>query len=406
MNSEQSSFVEENNKRLFPMKDGLKFEELLTIAQDWIEDLKFTNHLKWKEETGGKIVSTFPVYVPKPLISSFGMLPVNIQGGGEFLEITHSEAYLGSFICSIPKSTLELALIGNTKSFDGFISPYICDVSRNLAGIFERNFPDMFSHMLHYPQNFKSKGSTDYLVAEYTRIIKKLEKTSNKKFNPKSLSEQIKISNSVNQKIEEIISYRNTHPGSINLDELYLILRLGTLLPDNEFLDILKITELHIKGSEKSIKDFIPVLVMGPFCEQPTLEIIQLIELVGFFVVDFDLQIGQHYLTKPISEDSDSLRALAISYIDSSTPLPTRHNPEGREKEIKDRVAKSGAQAVIFLTAKFCEPALEDFVLYKRAIEDLPEPIPYLQIEFEERSSNYESTRLQLETLFESLLFD
>jgi benzoyl-CoA reductase/2-hydroxyglutaryl-CoA dehydratase subunit BcrC/BadD/HgdB len=58
------------------------------------------------------------------------------------------------------------------------------------------------------------------------------------------------------------------------------------------------------------------------------------------------------------------------------------------------------------LTAKFCEPALEDFVLYKRAIEDLKEPIPYLQIEFEERSSNYESTRLQLETLFESLLFD
>ncbi|MHA2101546.1 MAG: 2-hydroxyacyl-CoA dehydratase [Candidatus Kariarchaeaceae archaeon] len=270
MNSEQSTFVEENNNRLFPIKDGLKFEELLVIAQEWIEDLKFTYHIKWKEETGGKIVSTFPVYVPKPLISSFDMLPVNIQGGGEFLEITHSEAYLGSFICSIPKSTLELALIGNTKSFDGFISPYICDVSRNLAGIFERNFPDKFSHMLHYPQNFKSKGSVDYLVAEYTRIIKKFEKTSNKKFDTNSLSRQNKITNLVSQKIEDIISYRNTHPGCINLDELYLILRLGTLLPDIEFLEVLKLTEKHVKDSEKSIKDFIPVIVMGPFCEQPT----------------------------------------------------------------------------------------------------------------------------------------
>ena len=44
--------------------------------------------------------------------------------------------------------------------------------------------------------------------------------------------------------------------------------------------------------------------------------------------------------------------------------------------------------------------------IYKRAIENSKKPLPYLQIEYEERASNYESTRLQLETLFESLLFD
>ncbi|MFW9929462.1 MAG: 2-hydroxyacyl-CoA dehydratase [Candidatus Thorarchaeota archaeon] len=202
------------------------------------------------------------------------------------------------------------------------------------------------------------------------------------------------------------MSFRNKHPGCIRLDQLYLILRLGSLLPDVEFFNVLTVAERHIKQSKKSIKDYIPVLVMGPFCEQPTLEIIELIEQVGFYVVDFDLQIGQHYLTKPISEDIDPLKALAQAYIDSSSPLPTRHNPEGRKKEIEDRITASGAKAVIFMTAKFCEPALEDFVLYKKAIEELKDPLPYLQIEFEERSSNYESTRLQLETLFESLLFD
>ncbi|OLS23835.1 MAG: Benzoyl-CoA reductase subunit C [Candidatus Heimdallarchaeota archaeon LC_3] len=400
MNSEQIDF------RLFPMTEGMSIDKILVLAQQWIEDLEFKNHKEFKQKTGRKVITTFPVYVPKPLISAFDMIPVTIQGGGEFLELTHAEAYLGSFICSIPKSTLELALVKNTDEFDGFISPYICDVSRNLAGIFERNFPSKLSHMLHYPQNFKSRGAVVFLIAEYNRLIKKFEKTSNNVFNKEKLLEQIIISNKTTDKINSIIKYRVDHPGSLRLDKLYLLLRLGSLLPDYEFLEVLTNFEKELIKSSKRIKDFVPVIVMGPFCEQPTLEIIQLIEEVGFFAVDFDFQIGQRYLTNPIPEDVDPLEGLAQAYISYSTALPTSHNPLGREHEINERIKRSGAEAIIFLTAKFCEPALEDFVLYKRAIENLEEPLPYLQIEFEERASNYESTRLQLETLFESLLFD
>ncbi len=62
------------------------------------------------------------------------------------------------------------------------------------------------------------------------------------------------------------------------------------------------------------------------------------------------------------------------------------------------------AQGVIFLTAKFCEPALEDVVLYRKALDE--RKIPYLHLEFEERSAAYEQSRLQLETFVESILFD
>ena len=144
---------------------------------------------------------------------------------------------------------------------------------------------------------------------------------------------------------------------------------------------------------------------MGPFCEQPTLEVIQLIEEVGFYVTDSDFQVGQRFMTERIDEDGDPLEALARAYVNYGRYLPTRHNPEGRKKEILERLEKSKAQAVIFLTAKFCEPALEDYVLYKEALEKEAAGIPHVHIEFEERSSNYEAVRLQLETLFESLLF-
>ena len=127
------------DKNLFPLDENATISEIVQLTQEWHEDLTFANHKEYSKLTGAKIVGHFPVYVPKELIESFGIITVALYGGGEVLEISHSEAYLGSFICSVSKSTLELSLIGNIKEFDGFISPYICDVARNLAGIFERS---------------------------------------------------------------------------------------------------------------------------------------------------------------------------------------------------------------------------------------------------------------------------
>ncbi len=391
---------------IFPISKIETMEELLVLARKWIEDPTFKHLRELKKRTEMHLIGTFPVYVPKELISAFGMYPVSIQGGGEFLELTTAEAYLGSFICSISKSTLELGLRGDLNDFSGFISPYICDVARNLAGVFERNFQWMKCHMLHYPQNVLSKGAVKYLMAEYSRLIKKFEEITKQQFKPKLLREQIIITNKVLEKIDVIMDQRIKNPGCIRIDEWYLVLRLGSQLPNEMFLEVLKKVEKFVKQSKKRKKDYIPAMVMGPFCEQPTLEVIQLIEEVGFYVVDFDFQIGQRFIREPIAEDGDPLEALARAYVNYAMHLPTRHNPEGRRKEILKRLERCGAKAVIFLTAKFCEPALEDYVLYKEALEKEAKGIPHVHIEFEERSSNFEAVRLQLETLFESLLFE
>jgi benzoyl-CoA reductase subunit C len=394
------------NKELFPIYENSSLSEITQKIQDWTEDLTFRHHKEYSKITGSKIVGNFPVYVPKELIESFGMLSISLYGGGEILEISHSEAYLGSFICSVSKSTLELGLIGNIKDFGGFVSPYICDVARNLAGIFERNFPEMETHMLHYPQNFNSKGSILYLMNEYKRLINKFEKISEKSFDPEKLRTQIILSNRIQNQIREINSKRINIPGILSISEYYSLLRLRGLIPDREYEKVLEFAIKEINKRSGKKRDIIPVLVMGPFCEQPTVEVIQLIEDAGFHIVDSDFQIGQHFLTGDISQDLDPLEALSKAYVEKSKPLPTRHNPLGREKEVLDRIDQSKAEAVIFLTAKFCEPALEDFVLYKEAMEKYRKEIQYIHIEFEERSSNFEDLRLQLETLLESILFE
>jgi benzoyl-CoA reductase/2-hydroxyglutaryl-CoA dehydratase subunit BcrC/BadD/HgdB len=56
------------------------------------------------------------------------------------------------------------------------------------------------------------------------------------------------------------------------------------------------------------------------------------------------------------------------------------------------------------MPAKFCEPALFDYPLFRLALERAN--IPHLVIEFEEKMWTFERARNELETFVESMLFD
>jgi len=377
-------------------------EQMVRLAQEVLADPTFPTVRAWRK-AGGKAVGCFPVYTPQELVHSFGMLPVAMQGGGENLEISRADAALGSFLCSISKSTLEMALTGLLDPFDAFVFPYICDVSRNLDGIFSRVLPQRPSHMLHLPQNFHSPATIPFLVAEYRSLIEKLERVAGRPFSQEALRESLEVFNQQRELVDRLATLKRETPWKVSLVEYYLLLRLGGLLPREVHIPLLRRALAELDGRERKNKDAIRVIVVGPFCEQPTLELLQLVEDVGCYVVGEELQMLHRWCPR-IEPGADPLQSLATSYVRTPVDIGVRSTPTTKGAAILARVDAAKAQGVLFLTAKFCEPALEDVVLYRRALE--ARGLPYLHMEFEEKSTTYEQARLQLETFVESILFD
>ncbi|MFZ0698771.1 MAG: 2-hydroxyacyl-CoA dehydratase [Thermoplasmata archaeon] len=377
-------------------------EEMVRLAREVLADPTFPTVRAWRKG-GGRAVGCFPVYTPQEIFHSLGMLPVAMQGGGENLEISRADAALGSFLCSISKSTLEMALTGLLDPFDAFVFPYICDVSRNLDGIFARVLPERPSHMLHLPQNFTSPATVPFLVAEYRSLIKKLERVAGRPFSQEDLRASLELFNEQRELVGRLTKLQCDTPWKVPLVEYYLLLRLGGLLPREIHIPLLQRALAELEGRERKNKDAIRVIVIGPFCEQPTLELLQLIEDVGCYVVGEEFQMLHRWCPR-IEPGADPLESLATSYVRTPVDIGVRSTPTTKADAILSRVAAAKAQGVLFLSAKFCEPALEDVVLYRRALER--KGIPYLHMEFEEKSTTYEQARLQLETFVESLLFD
>ncbi|HET7699335.1 MAG TPA: 2-hydroxyacyl-CoA dehydratase [Candidatus Limnocylindria bacterium] len=372
--------------------------------RDVVEDRTFPTVGEWRRRTGRKAAGSFPVYSPVELAYAARMLPVGLFGGGNQIEIAHADSRFQSFICSIVKSTLELGFIDKLAPFDALLFHSICDPARNLASVMARNFPERRSIYVHLPQNMTSAGAADFLAAEYRRVALELAGVSGHAPDDEDLRASITAFNAMRARLRELYALRAASPEKLSTAELYTLARMATFTDPAEST-LLLAESLEAAGARDARpKDRIRVVVVGSFCEQPPLELIAGLEEAGCYILDDDFLLGWRLFRHDVPETGDPYLALARSYLHDSLHASTKHDlRDPRAASLIASARSNRADAVIFLGAKFCEPGLFDYALYRRALEQ--EGIPHLFLEFEEKMWMYDKIRSEVETFVESMLF-
>ena len=372
--------------------------------RDVIEDRDYPTVREWRDRTGGKVIGCFPVYAPVEVPYALGMLPIGLFGGGNRVEIANADSRFQSFICSIVKSTMELAFVGKLDIVDGLLFHSICDPARNLSSIMERNFPQRPAVYVHLPQNLTSPHAAAYLAAELRRVAGELEPIAGRSISDDALRGAVAAYEVVRSLLRDLYALRAQAPERLTTGELYTVARLATLMDPKDSAVVLARTLEQAKRREARAKDRIRVVVVGSFCEQPPLELIESLEESGCYIVGDDLLQGWRWATQPVTRDPDPYLALARAYVDGSAHLSTKHDlRRPRAAALIESAKRERADAVIFLGAKFCEPGLFDYALYRRALDE--QGIPHLFLEFEEKMWLYDRIRGEVETFVESMLF-
>jgi benzoyl-CoA reductase subunit C len=361
---------------------------------------------QWKDgHPGGRVVAAYPVWAPAEIIHAAGMLPLSLLGGGTSVELTHADARFQSFVCSVAKSTLELAFQGLVDGVDGFVFSNICDVARNLGSIYQRNFPGVFVEYLHLPQNSTSPSVGPYLAAELRRLAAGFERAFGLPVTDAALTKSIETYNQLRARLRALYALRIAEPQSLATTELYAALRAATLAPPEDSIARLDVLLAGLPERGGRPRDRLRVVIEGAFCEQPPLDLLGVLEEAGCYVVEDDLLLGWRWFTRDVPADGDPFERLAVAYVDQAVPSSTRHESrEHRSAGLVEKVRRARADAVIFMPAKFCEPALFDYVLMKQGLERAG--IPHMIVEFEEKMWTFERTRNEIETFVESMLFD
>jgi benzoyl-CoA reductase subunit C len=378
--------------------------EIVNRAQRLYEDLDLKTVRAWKEaQPGGKAIGHMPIYVPRELIHAAGMLPVGIVGGGDRVEIIRGDAYFQSYICHIPRSTIELALSGRLDALDGMLFPSICDVIRNLSGMWTLLFPDRYVRYMDVPQNFDPQVGGLYWRRELEGLRRDLERLSGRRTSDNDLRLSIGVYNENRRAIRELYHARSEHPWFYPICEMYYVLRAGNLLPPEEHTTMLRqyLSAAPLEPGRIE-QDQSRVVLTGMFCEQPPPGLLLTIERAGCWVVDDDLLLGLRWLRSDVPTDGDPLANLVQAFLTDSVATASMYSPEGhRGAWLVDSARRHEAEGVIFCAPSFCDPALLEQPMLVAALERAG--IPHTQFKYSEDTGQFAVIREQAGTFSDSI---
>jgi benzoyl-CoA reductase subunit C len=384
---------------LFGAWRGRTLEQVLQMCRELLEDVEFPTVHAWKDR-GGKVLGHFQVYFPEELAHAAGMLPVKVRGGP--VEMRQADSHFGSYLCSILRSSLELALT-NRLPLDMFVTHPICDAARNLAGVWSRNFAYP-AQILYLPQNPNSAYAASYLRDEYARLLRDLEGVAGREVSVDDLRRSVAVFNENRRLIRDLYAIKRETPWLLGADEAYVLLAVGALITREEHNAMLSELLPRIRQRSARQQDKMRVVLEGGFCEQPPLDLLTIVSQ-SCYVVDDDLLIGLRFIVSDVSDGGDPLMSLATAYLEQSSYSPVQHDlRKPKEEMLLRRIRDARAGAAVIASAKMCEPGLDEQVAYAKALDAAG--IPYFVTEFEEKMSSFDQLQIQLETFVESVLFD
>lgn len=378
--------------------------EIINECKGHAFDLNFTRAKKWKQEKPGRvIVGYMPIYFPREIIHAAGGLPVGIFGGGDRKQIIKGDAYYQSYICHIPRSIIELALDKHTDGFDGYVFPSICDVIRNLSGIFKQLNIGKFVKYMDFPQNFLPEIGGVFYQQEMQHVMHYIKEINGKEVTVADLNHSIDLYNKNRAMIEFIYQIRQNYPWRLNIEDVYHIVRAGTVIPVEEHNALLEQVCEHIQKDIGTRQDKVKVVVSGAFCEQPAVGLIKAIEDAGCYVVDDDYMLGSRMIIGDINaKTSNPLESIANSYLKQSqysSSIYDVHDP--KEFRLAKIVKNRGADGVVFASASFCDPSLLDAPIFQNAFNKLG--IRYIAFQFSENINQYKVIKEQVGAFADSI---
>ena len=378
--------------------------EIVAACEGIFEDLSFAKAREWKAAVPGrKVIGYMPVYVPREIVHAAGMLPLGILGGGADMEVIHGDAYYQSYICRIPRSTIEMAINGKLDFVDGMMFPSICDVIRNLSGIWKLLFKDKYVRYFDAPQNFREEVGGVFYANEMRELRDGLAKLGGREVSDDDMRRSIAVYNENRRWVNRVYDFRSEFPWKAPSAEVYLLMRAGMVLPPEEHTLLMREYLAAAEAANRPMRDNCRVVLTGAFCEQPPLSLIKSLEMSGCYIVDDDLMLVSRWLLEDVPTEGDPIENLSRAFLLHSAETAAKYEPDVARKGsyLIDSVRKRKADGVIFAAPSFCDPALLDKPMIISRIEPLG--IPYIHIQYAENSSQMQPIREQSGTFADSI---
>ena len=345
---------------------------------------------------GKKIVLTAPVYTPEEIIHSMGLVPMGAWGADT--ELRESKKYFPAFICSIVQSLVELGIRGDYAGASAIVIPSLCDSLKVVGQNWKVAVPSIPFIPMTYPQNRRTDFGKTFVLEGYKRVIADLEKATGCVFEEEKLADSLKVYNEHNKAMRTLAAVLADHPEVTPAQRSDVFKSAFFMLKEEHTALVLKLVEA-LKRSEPA-KGKTRIMTTGILADAPAL--LEILRENDFHIVADDIAAESRQYRTDAPVNVSPLEGLAEKFcaLDNCSVL---YDPQKkRVGRIVEDARSSGAEGIVVILTKFCDPEEFDVPLIKKACDAAG--LPCISIEVDRQMVNYEQARTALETFKDILI--
>jgi benzoyl-CoA reductase subunit C len=377
--------------------DGAAFAILAAAAADPI-----SYAAAWKARTGRPVIGSFPMNFPSELVHATGALPVIVQESRT--QITEGRSLLPEFYCSYTRSVADQAAVGELDVFDAFVLADHCVQLLGAVDVIRWAKPETPTHFAQFISSMDDPWSGAQVRDKVDSLRVEVEEMVGVTVTPEVLRASICAFNENRRLLRQFYDLRKVGVLRISARQLQVLVKSSMVMDIEEHSKILSGILAALDPEAQAPDSLVRIHLSGHFCAPPRPELLDLIEDCGVLVVNDDLYHGTRYISTDVPENVDPFDALALWYLDRniSAPCGTRvqRNVDWDEYLINS-LDGTGADGVITLMAKFCEPLMLYYPELRKALDG--HDVPVLLIETEHEGLAAESVRTRVETFVERI---
>lgn len=345
-----------------------------------------------------KVLGVLPMNFPRELAHAAGVLAVIVPDDQE--PVTEGRAFLPEFYCGYTRNLADQAATGRFDLYDAlFVADHCIQLlgSADVVRALEPTRPVFLGQLISSMSDPWAGRKTAEMMGN---LRQEVETFVGAAIDDSALQASIRSFNRDRDLMRQIFDARTAGDTSFSPVELQDIVASAQVMDPDEHHDLL--AQVVADRTPRTRDGRIRVHLSGHLCHAPRRELLEVIEEVGAVIVDDDLWTGRRYLQTGMDESLPPMDALAQWYGGRNTalPCPTRvqHDVDW-DSWLLDAVQRSGAEAVVHLMPKFCEPHMLYYPELRRALDEAG--VPQLLIETEHEGIPLESFRTRLEALIE-----
>ena len=355
---------------------------------------------QWKQRNARKVIGVFPMNFPLELVHAAGALPVVVQESRT--PVTLGRSLLFEFYCGYTRSIADQAATGEFAVFDGFFLVDHCVALLGAADAMRFQMPDVPVYLAQYIASMDEDSTRPAVTGKVHELRARLEKLCGTTITDEAIRHAIGLFNRNRQMQRHIYQMRRAGLTDLTSSQMQAIVKSSMVMDIEEHSALLEALIPMLEDARASVPARVKLHLSGHFCHAPRPELLEMIESCGAVVVDDDLYTGFRFIATDVPESSDPVSALVQWYFDRNVTVPcaTRAQKDvDWEVYLSQSLERSGADAIVILMAKFCEPHMLYFPELRKEFNRLK--IPFLLIETEHEGLALEMLRTRVEALIE-----